>query len=341
MEHDSEHVCREDDETTRIVEEAAHWVVNLDETDEEECAAFVRWLRTSQRHVEEFLQLSLIGQDLEESGTAPDSNQALPRGVIPSEQAELWRAEHTFATLLAALAKEGRPERAMYARYRLPILRVFLHRGIELTVAQGLMQHVFVRALQEVHVEGDADADYLSECLYHLSCDLARSHTQRRLRQSLSVPDDVIGLSEEALSLEERLDEQLLSRSVKDLLRHQADAREREILTRFYLLEESRSAICNSLQLTAYQFNQTLYRARQRFADILRRRGFSLPDPGANCLKKTYQAAQYVADDLDLPHKQKFEMQMIQNSCCNHEVDVWSTIKRFMPKPRARKSVSG
>jgi RNA polymerase sigma-70 factor (ECF subfamily) len=56
--------------------------------------------------------------------------------------------------------------------------------------------------------------------------------------------------------------------------------RDREVLERFYLHEEPRSAIRESLKLTEMQFNQVLWRARQRFGDILRRHGFALGDSG-------------------------------------------------------------
>ena len=48
-----------------------------------------------------------------------------------------------------------------------------------------------------------------------------------------------------------------------------------EVLERFYLREEPRVAIRESMKLTELQFNQVLWRARQRFAEILRKQGFS------------------------------------------------------------------
>jgi hypothetical protein len=51
--------------------------------------------------------------------------------------------------------------------------------------------------------------------------------------------------------------------------------RDREVLERYYLHEEPRTVIRESLQLTDMQFNQVLWRARQRFGDILRRHGLA------------------------------------------------------------------
>jgi K+-sensing histidine kinase KdpD len=150
-----------------------------------------------------------------------------------------------------------------------------------------------------------------------------------------------MGLTDEALSLEERLDHELLSKSVKTLLRRLSDGSDKEVLTRFYLREEPRDKICSALALTSYQFNESLVRARRRFAEILRREGVALADVDVSCRRSTQKAARYVADELGLLKKAEFEIHMIQNNCCNREVDVWSTIKRYMPGSRGRKRVIG
>jgi len=58
---------------------------------------------------------------------------------------------------------------------------------------------------------------------------------------------------------------------MEELPRH----RDREVLERFYLREESRVSICESLNLTSLQLNQVLWRARQRFGEVLRKHGLS------------------------------------------------------------------
>jgi len=82
-------------------------------------------------------------------------------------------------------------------------------------------------------------------------------------------------LKDETLSLEERLDHEQLAKCVRELMVHLPVQRDREVLERFYLHEEPRTEIRESLQLTEMQFNQVLWRARQRFGDILRRHGMA------------------------------------------------------------------
>jgi hypothetical protein len=44
---------------------------------------------------------------------------------------------------------------------------------------------------------------------------------------------------------------------------------------RYYLREEPKASVCRDMALSGLQFNQVLWRARQRFGAILRRNGVS------------------------------------------------------------------
>ena len=94
-----------------------------------------------------------------------------------------------------------------------------------------------------------------------------------RGRQYDSAPELIANLQDEALTVEERLGREQLAKSVRDLMGHLPQRRDREVLERYYLHEEPRTAIRESLRLTDVQFNQVLWRAPQRFGDILRRHG--------------------------------------------------------------------
>jgi hypothetical protein len=53
-------------------------------------------------------------------------------------------------------------------------------------------------------------------------------------------------------------------------------SRDRELLRRFYLNDESRDRICQDLELTSEHFNRVIFRARNRFRELLERRGWVL-----------------------------------------------------------------
>ena len=65
---------------------------------------------------------------------------------------------------------------------------------------------------------------------------------------------------------------------VKRLLGEMSSPRDREVLVRFYLKEEERGTLCRSLGLTDLQFNRVIFRARERFRELLEHRGFGKSD---------------------------------------------------------------
>jgi RNA polymerase sigma-70 factor (ECF subfamily) len=65
---------------------------------------------------------------------------------------------------------------------------------------------------------------------------------------------------------------------VRRLLRELSSPRDREVLVRFYLKEEERGTLCRSLGLTDLQFNRVIFRARERFRELLEDKGFGKSD---------------------------------------------------------------
>jgi len=180
-------------------------------------------------------------------------------------------------SLVAAIADRTRLQDDLYVRYRRPLLQVFLHRRIARDAAEDLLQRTFLQAIKKIRSEGLDDPANLGGYLYRTARNLATVYWRGEL--SREYDRDGESLSElrddEALSLEERIDHERLAKCVRTLMGHLPTPRDREVLERFYLKEESRSTIRQSLQLTELQFNQVLWRARQRFGDILRQHGIA------------------------------------------------------------------
>lgn len=165
----------------------------------------------------------------------------------------------------------------LYVRYRRWLYQVFLQRRVNADVAQDLVQRTFLQAIKKIRSEGLTEPARLGGYLYRTACNLATLHWRGELsRREDSAEDEEIGeISDETLSLEERIDHELLAKSVRDLMTQLRGPRDREVLMRFYLHEEPKSALCRDLALSDLQFNQVLWRARQRFGAILRRNGVS------------------------------------------------------------------
>ena len=201
----------------------------------------------------------------------------------PDEQSEtsaekaLERDEGSDFSLVEAVAERSELQNQLYLRYRRPLLQVFHHRRIDRDAADDLLQRTFLQAIKKIRTEGLDDPGNLGGYLYRTACKLATAYWRGELSHRHDNDRELLtNLKDEALSLEERLDHEQLAKHVRDLMDHLPVQRDREVLERFYLHEEPRTAIRESLQLTDMQFNQVLWRARQRFGDILRKAGLAL-----------------------------------------------------------------
>jgi RNA polymerase sigma-70 factor (ECF subfamily) len=185
--------------------------------------------------------------------------------------------ESSDFSLVTAVAERSELQNQLYLRYRRPLLQVFHHRRIDRDAADDLLQRTFLQAIKKIRTEGLEDPGNLGGYLYRTACKLATAYWRGELsRRHENDRELLTNLKDEALSLEERLDHEQLAKHVRDLMDHLPVQRDREVLERFYLHEEPRTSIRESLQLTDMQFNQVLWRARQRFGDILKKAGFAL-----------------------------------------------------------------
>jgi RNA polymerase sigma factor (sigma-70 family) len=202
---------------------------------------------------------------------APQANVCLDKPVERVDSGDL--------SLVEAVAERTGLQNQLYVRYRRPLLQVFLHRRIARDAAEDLLQRTFLQAIKKIRTEGLDDPSNLGGYLYRTACKLATAYWRGELSRRHDNDRELLSnLKDEALSLEERLDHELLAKCVRDLMGHLPVQRDREVLERYYLQEEPRTAIRESLQLTDMQFNQVLWRARQRFGDILRRHGLAVGD---------------------------------------------------------------
>lgn len=178
--------------------------------------------------------------------------------------------------LLARAAARRELQDEIYVRYRRPLMQVFLQRRIDRDAAQDLLQRTFLQVLKKIRSDGLDDPGNIGGYLYRTACKLATAYWRGELARRMDHDGELLSnLHDTALSLEEALDHDLLAKCVRELMMKLPVARDREVLERFYLKEEPRAAIRESLNLTELQFNQVLWRARQRFGEILRKQGFA------------------------------------------------------------------
>ena len=187
-------------------------------------------------------------------------------------------AEHSRAvniSLVAAIAARTEMQDHVYVKYRPPLMVVFEHRGINPDDAEDLLQRTFEQAIKKIRSQGGLnDPSNLGGYLYRTAINLASAYWRTGRSQRHDSDSELISnISDEATPVEDRLDSDKLAGCVRELVQELRAPRDREVLERLYLREESRDAICESLNLTNKQLAQVLWRAHQRFRTILSKNG--------------------------------------------------------------------
>jgi RNA polymerase sigma-70 factor (ECF subfamily) len=146
-------------------------------------------------------------------------------------------------------------------------------------LAADMLQDAIVTALQKLRAGEIEHRSQLDGYVYRVALNHLRNH-RRKDKAPVSDPDSVMDLVDSTAEARpaRAIEGEEWARLVRRLMRQLSSPRDREVLVRFYLKEEDRGALCQSLGLTDLQFNRVIFRARERFRDLLEHKGFGKSD---------------------------------------------------------------
>jgi RNA polymerase sigma-70 factor (ECF subfamily) len=146
-------------------------------------------------------------------------------------------------------------------------------------LAADMLQDAIVTALRKLRTGEIEHRSQLDGYVYRVALNHLRNH-RRKDKSGVSDPESAMGLVDTAA--EGRPTRSIQSEQwagmVTRLMSELSSPRDREVLVRFYLEEEEREALCQSLGLTDLQFNRVIFRARTRFRELLEHKGFGKAD---------------------------------------------------------------
>jgi RNA polymerase sigma-70 factor (ECF subfamily) len=175
---------------------------------------------------------------------------------------------------------EVHPEAYLAKVYRdFPALRALILRRVgDPEAAADILQDAAVTTLEKLRSGDIASPENVGGYLYRVALNHLRNHV-RKDRAPVSSSDDLETLAnpdgEPAWEFVERRQWAVAARR---MLRELPGERDRDLLMRFYLNDEDKERICEDLQLSDEHFNRVIFRARNRFRELLQRRGFEKSD---------------------------------------------------------------
>lgn len=160
-------------------------------------------------------------------------------------------------------------EAELVARFSPGVMHMIGRQVSEISAAQDIHQEVFRVAIERIRRNEVRDPDRLPGFLCGLARNLVIEHFRERGRPASQPSADAATRipSGEASQLDRLLAEES-AHIVREILRELPNERDRQILFRFYLAEESKDDICRDLDLSSLHFNRVLCRARDRYREL-------------------------------------------------------------------------
>src|SRR5438874_300428 len=189
-------------------------------------------------------------------------NHAAPVAILPA-QAELPAPVSDPVSHLAAVYRD-------YPGLRALILR----RVGDAEVAADILQDAAVTTLEKLRSGEIAHPENLGGYLYRVALNHLRNH-RRKDRTAVSSGDGLEELPDTEDDPEwERVGRPQWAAAARRMLDEMPAERDRDLLVRFYLNDEAKEEICRELRLSEQHFNRVIFRARNRFRELLEQRGF-------------------------------------------------------------------
>lgn len=179
-----------------------------------------------------------------------------------------------------ATAPVADPVSCLAAVYRdYPGLRALILRRVrDPEVAADILQDAAVTTLEKLRNGEIAHPENLGGYLYRVAINHLRNH-RRKDRSALSSPDQLDELRDSVDDPDwDRVGRPQWAQAARRTLEEMPATRDRELLVRFYLNDEDKDAICRELHLSQEHFNRVIFRARNRFRELLEQRGFGRGD---------------------------------------------------------------
>ncbi len=205
--------------------------------------------------------------------------QALLRGdagrVTPSPLGDSVEApgegEVALDLVQRILSGDRTAETKLVERYSRGLLYMLRRTTGNMSLADDLHQETFRIVLERLRTRGLDEPEKLTGFIHRTARNLFIASYRKAIRRQTQPEDAVQDFVDPAPNQLGRVLDQEEARLVRQLIAELTPDRDRQLLTRFYLGDEGKEEICRDLGLSSLHFNRVLFRARQRFKDLLLR----------------------------------------------------------------------
>jgi len=160
-------------------------------------------------------------------------------------------------------------ESELIERYVHCIRLILLKRTGSVQLANDLCQDTFIIALRKLRAGELRKPQSLSAFIRQIAVNICIDHFRKEKRY-IRQDDGIISLHQSHRDNKARgIDSQTTRAGIETALDQLVMSRDREILRRFYLVDEDKARICSALDLSSTHFDRVLYRAKQRMRELI------------------------------------------------------------------------
>jgi RNA polymerase sigma factor (sigma-70 family) len=176
------------------------------------------------------------------------------------------RATEPAELVRRIIAGDSQAEEEMILRYRAGVFQIINNVVHNWSVAEDLCQEALIKSLEKIRHNEVREPEKLSGFI----CAIARFMAIEYMRKvRATIKTEGIGMAETIPDPAPDPVIQLLDKekceTVRKVINEMKVERDREVLFRYYILEEDRDTLCNTLGLTREQFSSIIFRAHQRY----------------------------------------------------------------------------
>lgn len=166
------------------------------------------------------------------------------------------------------ISGDARAEGEMVERYHRALLVMLKQRSKDPFLADDIAQDTWQKIISKVRDGELRDHTKLGAFIMQVGRNLLTMDYRRRANKEQYSDPAELDIEDKDSNPDRQLSADQTSNCVRQLLGEMNTERDRDILLRFYLQQETKDSICSLYELTDLHFNRVLFRARQRFKEL-------------------------------------------------------------------------
>ena len=167
---------------------------------------------------------------------------------------------------------DRRAEEEFVRRYQRGLIYLLRRRTGDPQLALDLAQDTFRIAIEKLRQSPIDQVDRLGAYLRGTALNLMSADRRKNTRRATTADSDAVdAVADDAAGPFDHVSSEQVQRVVRTLLNELPVQRDREILIRTYLEDQDKSLICEALGVDSAHYNRVLFRAKQRFRELVER----------------------------------------------------------------------